>query len=339
MQTFSDSQVLIASEGSGSAEASSSKLCFLERGQWEPVSRAHAERAARFADPFVQRRHRGFKHPVEDFLFTYYTLKPGQFKKWHPGVGVILLDAPEYVSQKFYRAATVAELAVAGVDSARASLLVEQETAAIVDTQAFLEKRGMAVDFTREILSNTAAKPGFFGCFGMHEWAMAYRSEENNIRHEYLELRLGAQGTDQVVESNRIRCSHFDAFRFFMPQATDKNELQPTREKQRFMEQPACLHANMDVYKWAYKLLPLVDSELVMNAFELSWEIRELDMKAAPYDLTEWGYEPIRVETPEGKGEYVKFQREFAQRSIQLRKQLMQKLEEICVARATPDIS
>ena len=75
----------------------------LEREQWEPMARAHERRAGRFADPFLDRRNRGQKHPVEDFLFTYYTLKPGQFKKWHPGAGVILLDAPEYAAQKFYR--------------------------------------------------------------------------------------------------------------------------------------------------------------------------------------------------------------------------------------------
>ena len=52
------------------------------------------------------------------------------------------------------------------------------------------------------------------------------------------------------------------------------NELQPTREAQRTLEQPACLHANMDVYKWAYKLIPLIDSALVMGCFELAWDAR-----------------------------------------------------------------
>jgi hypothetical protein len=28
------------------------------------------------------------RHPVEDFLFTYYPFKVGQLKKWHPGPGV-----------------------------------------------------------------------------------------------------------------------------------------------------------------------------------------------------------------------------------------------------------
>lgn len=96
------------------------------------------------------------------------------------------------------------------------------------------------------------------------------------------------------------------------------NELQPTRETQLVLEQPACLHANMDVYKWAYKLLPLVDSTLVMDCFDLAWDARELDMRAAPYEIREWGYEPIPVETAEGKAEYVRIQRELSERSIGL---------------------
>ena len=197
----------------------------------------------------------------------------------------------------------------------------------LVDTEKFAEARASAIDFARIILGKTAAKPGFFGCFGLHEWAMAYKSVENNIRHDYLELRLGAEGTDRVVESHKIRCSHFDAFRFFMPQAVPMNELQPTREQQRNLEQPACLHANMDIYKWAYKLLPLVPSHLVMDCFELAWDVRELDMKAAPYDLKDWGYEPVAIETPEGKAEYVRQQRLFAERSMALRQRLLDAIE------------
>ena len=37
----------------------------------------------------------------------------------------------------------------------------------------------------------------------MHEWAMAYLNQfQNNIRHDYLDLRLGAEGTTGVVESH-----------------------------------------------------------------------------------------------------------------------------------------
>lgn len=295
--------------------------------QWQVLERAHQERTRRYALPFAQRRERGEKHPVEDFLFTYYTLKPGQFMRWHPGAGVILLDAASRADWKFYRPATLAELLEAGLAEDEARTQAEGRLAYLVDTASFGQKRASAVDFTRIILGKTAAQPGFFGCFGLHEWAMAYKSVENNIRHDYLDLRLGADGTDEVVESHNIRCTHFDAFRFFMPQARPLNELQPTRETQRDMEQPACLHANMDVYKWAYKLLPLISSELLMDCFELAWEIRELDMKAAPYDLQSWGYEPVKIETAEGKLAYTRTQRAFAARSVQLRQQLLAQMD------------
>lgn len=298
----------------------------LDGSRWRAEAGAHERRAGRFADPFAERRARGLAHPVHDFLFTYYTLKPGQFKRWHPGARVVLLDAAERASWKFYRPVAAAELVSAGFSPADAADAV-RGGAVTVDVSGFVGRRGSAVGFTREILRNTADRAAFFGCFGMHEWAMAYRSVENNIRHDYLQLRLGAEGTDRVVESHRIRCSHFDAFRFFMPQAVPLNELHPSRERQRLMEQPACLHANMDVYKWAYKLLPLVDSALVMDCFELAWDVRELDMRAAPYDLRGWGYEPVAVETAAGKAEYVRFQREFSRRSVVLRRRLLEALE------------
>ncbi|MFI7483889.1 3-methyladenine DNA glycosylase [Kocuria sp. M1R5S2] len=299
----------------------------LPREEWGPRARAHEERAGRYADPFVARRHRGQKHPVEDFLFTYYTLKPAQLKRWHPGAGVVLLDAAGRAGEKFYRHLREAELRSLG--------LTAGDGAVTVDDDAFRDRRAPAVDFARAVLGAHAGNPGFFGCFGLHEWAMAYRSEDNGLRHEQLDLRLGAAGTDAVVEQHRIRCTHFDAFRFFQPQAVPLNELQPTRAAQRTLEQPGCLHATMDLYKWAYKLVPAVESELLMDCFELAWDVRATDMRAAPYDLTGWGYEPVRIETAEGKAEYVRRQRAFADRAEPLRHRLAEALETLDPHRAT----
>ena len=35
----------------------------------------------------------GVKHPVADFLFTYYSYRPAQLRRWHPGAGAVLADA------------------------------------------------------------------------------------------------------------------------------------------------------------------------------------------------------------------------------------------------------
>ncbi len=288
---------------------------------------AHAAAVDAYAGPFLKRRHEGKKHPVEDFLFTYYTLTPGQLRRWHPGAGAALTGnaAEERLGWKFYRPLTEEERLAVGRQ--RGKPLAPDEPAATMDAEAFMAKRGSAVDFAEMILSRTLARPGRLGCFGLHEWAMAYRSELNGHRHEYLELRLGAEGTDGVVESSRISCTHFDAFRFYQPQAVPLNEFQPTRETQRDLEQPGCLHANMDVYKWAYKLVPLLPSELVFEAFELAYRIRAMDMQAAPYDLEAWGYEPLRIETPAGRAEYVRRQQAFMTQAQGLRERVLAELK------------
>jgi hypothetical protein len=157
---------------------------------------------------------------------------------------------------------------------------------------------------------------------------MVYRLGQDEVRHSGWPLRLGQEGTDAVVESHQLACSHFDAYRFFTPDAAPRNALRPTRAGQAAYEQPGCLHAGMDLYKWAMKLSPVVASELVIDCFELAREVRELDMRAAPYDLGELGYEPIPIETPDGKAEYVAAQRGFSERGQRLRRRLLHALDE-----------
>ena len=62
----------------GPAATPASRLHVLPPADWRTREAAHAERVRRYADPYLARRSAGRKHPVEDFLFTYYTQKPGQ---------------------------------------------------------------------------------------------------------------------------------------------------------------------------------------------------------------------------------------------------------------------
>ncbi|WP_403021085.1 3-methyladenine DNA glycosylase [Salinibacterium sp. GXW1014] len=228
-------------------------------------------------------------------------MRPSALRRWHPGAGVTLEGAAteDRATWKWYR--------VEG-DDVR------------VDTASLLEKRESSIRFIVSLLQKTANRQANFGCFGLHEWAMVYRSDET--RHE-VPLRLGGAGTDEVVEGHRIACSHFDAFRFFTPEAVTRNRLAPSRENQPDLEQPGCLHAGMDVYKWVTKLGPLVPGELLLDAFELARDIRQLDMRASPYDLREWGYAPVAIETAEGKAEYVREQRGFTERGNALRERVI----------------
>ncbi|MFF0230453.1 3-methyladenine DNA glycosylase [Micromonospora sp. NPDC005254] len=274
----------------------------LDVAAWRERRRAHEERVDGWLTPHLARRRRGERHPVADFLFTYYSHRPAQLRRWHPGAGVELRDADPAEFGRDYRATA------AGVT---------------LDTEAVRGRRGESIAWIRSLLAATAGRPAHFGCFGMHEWAMVYRQTREELRHNAWPLRLDPERTAAVVEERGVRCSHFDAFRFFTPPARPLNLLTPTRETQHAHEQPGCLHANMDLYKWAYKLSPLVPSELVADCFELAREIRTLDMRASPYDLAALGHPPVRVETPEGRAEYAAAQRGFADRAAVLRDRLL----------------
>ena len=92
----------------------------------------------------------------------------------------------------------------------------------------------------------------------------------------------------------------------------------------------------MDLYKWAYKLAPATPSALLADCLELAAATRELDMRASPYDLSELGYEPVRVETAAGRADYAKAQAALAGRAAPLRDRLSGLCEALLGARDTP---
>ena len=277
---------------------------------WTVLSLAHSERADALTACHRARRAAGERHAIEDFLYDYYGTRPTMLRRWHPGAGVGLEPGPdgpaEHTSWRWY---STGSDGVVQLDVAR-----------------FLADRGDTVRFIHRLLSATASRPAFTGCFGLHEWAMVYGQSEH--RHP-LPLRLGQEGTDAVVEAHQIRCTHFDAFRFFSPGAVGLNRLQPSRSTQVELEQPGCLHAVMDCHKWATKLGPAVPGDLALDCFELARDIRLLDMQASPYDLSAYDEPPVAIETGEGKAAYVVRQRAFSQRAARLRQKLIAVCDEL----------
>src|SRR5699024_466613 len=61
--------------------------------QWLAREDAHRRRARELTRPHRERRERGERHAVEDFLFDYYALRAGRLERWHPGAGVRLAPA------------------------------------------------------------------------------------------------------------------------------------------------------------------------------------------------------------------------------------------------------
>lgn len=295
-----------------SATAHVSSATILTATDWRLLATAHASRADQLTETYRDWHQRGKRHAIDDFLFTYYSYRPSVLRKWHPGVGTALSDADEYATKRWYRQDASGHVSV--------------------DVPTLLNDRGNLVDEIASLTRAIAARTPQFGCFGLHEWAMVYRQEEH--RHP-IPLRLGQRATDTVVETHRIQCSHFDAFRFFTPDARPLNTLQPTRQTQCALDQAGCLHANMDLYKWAIKLGPLVPGSLLLDTFELAREIRWLDMRASPYDVSDYGVTPVAIETPEGKAEYVRMQRHFSQRAQALRARLLEVVDTALALRST----
>ncbi len=259
---------------------------------------AHEARADALTREHLGRRQRHEKHPVLDFLFEYYPVRPSHMRRWHPGIGTVLPGRTSHAQWRDYR---------------------YDGTVTTVDVDSFWERRGGTLLYIRDLLHRTNLNPAHFDCFGLHEWAMVYRGVP---RHD-LPLRLGAEGSDAVVEKHRIRCTHFDAYRFFTPAARPLNLTVLDREGQPAHDQAGCVHATMDLYKWAAKMGPLVPGELFLDTFELAVDARILDMEASPYDCRGLGFGVVPIETPEGKAEYVERQRALAERGQPLRDRLV----------------
>lgn len=277
---------------------------------WQRRAAHHRQRAEAWTQPYRARRAAGEMHPIYDFLFIYYRNKPAHLEQWHPGPGVGLESASlgETFKPDHYQTES-------GVTFLAPELM----------TAASRHRLEMALRLCRSV----SKRPAAFGCFGMHEWAMVYRGDAaGEVRHaERLPLRLSQAATDAYVRSRPIQCTHFDAFRFFNPGAKAFNRIQPNKNSRLELEQCGCLHTNMDLYKLAAQCMPWLGTDLLWSCFELALSARQLDMQASPYDCRSLGFDPVKVETAEGKLEYERRQRALSQAARPLRSNLIDRLE------------
>jgi len=277
---------------------------------WRNIATNHRRRAEKHTLPTRDRRDRGMSHPVEDFLFRYYPYPLSLLDDWHPGIGAAL-EGVVHEDAKFTERHYTHEDGLCFADLNRLS--VKERTRLL---------------WIHDLLVATRNRPANFACHGLHEWAMVYRGE--NVRHAATTpLRLPQAEIDALVESRAICCTHHDAFRFFANAAKPLNRVLPSLDQRVEMEQPGCVHANMDLYKWAAKSMPWCGSKLLLDCFELALELRDLDMRASPYDLTKWGREPVPIETPEGRRVYEAEQRRLADLAAPLRVRLITVLAQI----------
>ena len=284
----------------------------LSKSQWKMRVDQHFQNVTTFAQKARKRASQKEKHPIYDFLTLYYPFSLGKLEKWHPSHEETLADPdPDYFTGKHYQ--------------------YESSKKCFLDPLTLSEKEQERHTFTLKLLEQTQERPALHSCFGLHEWAMVYK--EQNTRHrESAPLRLSPDEINQIVESRPLVCTHFDAFRFFTSEAKPLNRHQPKLDDRLKLEQPGCIHANMDLYKWSFKSLPWVGSELVWECFSLALKAREIDMRASPYDLKKWNYAPIYIETETGRAEYLTQQKEIESQGKNLRKELIKTLSQVLKA-------
>jgi hypothetical protein len=276
----------------------------LDTAAWRERARVHRERVQQWTRPHRERQSRHEAHPVYDFLFQYYSYSTGQLESWHPAPHEAIEDSGE-ARRRF---AAPGYAVTDGVIVRRPDVM-----SSVTRTRLAQALR---------ILGGTRERAANFACFGLHEWAMVYGGHE--VRHaEIAPLRLPQHEVDALVTSRPLACSHFDAFRFFAPDARPLNRVQLGPSDRQAREQPGCIHANMDLYRWAYTAMPWIGSDLLWHCFELATALRVLDMQASPYDFRAFGFEPVCIETPDGRDEYQRRQRALSARACVLRDQLI----------------
>ena len=278
--------------------------------EWTDLKRQHELLLDEILTPYLEKRSRQVKDPVLDFLFEYYPYRASHLRRWSPGLGV-RLEASH----------------AANPDLPEHSELSVEDGYAYLNPDLFPQKRLSSIEWILKLLKQSAGRKPLFGCMGMHEWAMVYRADE--VRHNQIPLRLSEEEIAEFVESRPLICTHFDAYRFFTEKAQPMNRHSLSRDKFAEMEQPGCIHTNMDLYKWAYKAYPWISGDTLCKAFLNAVEARKIDMQASPYDATEFGLEPIKIETESGRKEYVEKQTEVYEKSMPIRTQLIREYERI----------
>lgn len=183
----------------------------------------------------------------------------------------------------------------------------------------------------RAVLQQALTAEPVLYCHGLHEWAMLYHPDSappppSGKYQSHLPKRATRTVINELVELRGVNCTHVDALRYFAAAAAPLNHhgCPLPRADQLRLEQPACVHANMDLLKIALRLQPFLDSQLLVRVLDVALQARRLDVAASPYDATAYGVGVVPVETPEGRALYRKEQAAIMEQAQIVRRDLLQ---------------
>lgn len=307
------------------------------------------------------------KHPVYNFLIEYYGLKgtkgPRRLARWSPDFSMLLDFEKQLLQENHQLSSTVSStdqhsgilLQGATQDDLGGALhlrgAVLQDDGILYSPSLYYASYNLsdaaraatAFLWYRSILQTTLQNEPVLHCYGLHEWAMQYHPVSappppSAKYQSHLPLRVSRGTINRTVERRGVSCTHVDALRFFAPAAAPLNHCGATlqRSDQLRLEQPACVHAHMDLLKVTLKLQPFVSGELLQRVLELALCARQMDVLASPYDVSKYVADSvlkdvpnaaIAVETPEGRADYKRRQVLLMQKARPIRQELLRAYE------------
>lgn len=297
-------------------------------------------------------------NPVYNFLIEYYGLKgakgPRRLARWSPSPALILgrADAIDTVEELLSTSQTKTATTITDESIRCGGILLEGANPDDLGTTLHLRgsmphpngvvysphiffnqaetKAANPFYWYRSILQQTLTAEPVLHCHGLHEWAMQYWPDgaEPPPSQKYqknIPLRVSQQTINRAVERRGISCTHVDALRFFAPAAGPLNHhgSSLTRQDQLKFEQPACVHAHMDLLKMSMRLQPYCDPVLVQRVLSLALSARTLDVAASPYDASCYHVEVIPIETFEGRAIYRQQQVQLMVEAKPIREELL----------------
>lgn len=310
---------------------------------WEQEAMLHEKELDRMLYPpgecLKTRQHTVKTHPIYNFLHTYYRYSAKNLRYYSPGIDVVMEAKKETSSSgSNSNSKRRKDLHISQLDPKYLHVLNDECCSYTLPPTATIEPTSpfgwITMSRNRDLLMNTDSRIPFFGCFGFHEWAMLYSGRNQGplsqplpSHQKEVPIRVTQEVIDDVVETMGLRCTHYDAYRFFHPSVQPLNSIHPlTRTNQIDHEQPGCVHTAMDLFKYAYQIYPFISSSLLRSCIHIALTARKLDMRASPYDTTNVLYcgPPICVETLEGRNQYQEEQKALALEAAIVREELIQ---------------
>ena len=275
----------------------------LTRSEWRSRADAHRRRVKDLLGGMFYDRKIHDKHPIYNFLFTYYRFRPHRtLERYSAGL--------EFGLEKHCNSDDDGSLYL----PSSKHFSVKNNCIEMDPVKSLNEKSVTRIRNLHTLLALVQRRPPTFSCFGVHEFAMLHSGARHSHFQKNLKLRMTQREIDDVVERAPIRCSHFDATRHFPESALKSCGIKTGPTLRVKNEQAGCIHTNLDLFKFSLRLWPFASSELVADALELAIRARELDMRASPYDLssisdfTELGRDfdltPVLIETESGRAEF-----------------------------------